>query len=67
MNGYDYYYQFVVPIKVYGCPIKYMVCDTICLINVEYHANENPLKNSGKNSICWSKINLSNNQKRIIF
>ncbi len=36
-----------------------------CLLNikVEYHANENPLKNSEKNSISWSKVNVSNNQK----
>ncbi len=37
-----------------------------CLLKVEYHANENPLQNSEKNSICWSKINVSDNQKRII-
>ncbi len=31
---------------------------------VEYHANENPLKNSEKNDICcWLKVNISNNQK----
>ncbi len=28
---------------------------------VEYHANENPLKHSEKNSICWSKVNVSIN------
>ncbi len=33
-------------------------------IQVEYHANENPLKNSEKNSMCWSKVNLSNNQNK---
>ncbi len=31
----------------------------------EYHTNENPLKNSEKNSIFWSKVNVSNNQKKI--
>ncbi len=35
-------------------------------IKVEYHANENPLKNSEKISICWSKLNVSNNQNKII-
>ncbi len=29
---------------------------------VEYHANENPLQNSEE--ISWSKVNVSNNQKR---
>ncbi len=32
----------------------------LCLFKVEYHANENPLKYSDKNSICWSKVNVSN-------
>ncbi len=32
-------------------------------VKVKYHANENPLKCSEKNSICWSKINVSNNEK----
>ncbi len=32
-------------------------------VKVEYHANENPLKYSEKNSIYWSTINVSNNQK----
>ncbi len=30
---------------------------------VEYHANENPLKNSEKHGMCWSKVNVSNNNK----
>ncbi len=34
-------------------------------IKVEYHANENPLKKSENNSICWSKVNVSNYQKTI--
>ncbi len=32
-------------------------------IKVEYHANENPLNNSEKNSICCSKVYISNNKK----
>ncbi len=32
-------------------------------LKVEFHANENPLNNSEKNSICWSKVNVSNNKK----
>ncbi len=39
-------------------------CLAIC-IKVEYHANENPLKYSEKDNICWSKVNVSNNQKNI--
>ncbi len=31
------------------------------LVKVEYLTNENPLKHSGNNSICWSKV--SNNKK----
>ncbi len=38
----------------------------ISSIKVEYHANENPLQNSETNSICWSMVNVSNNQKLII-
>ncbi len=34
------------------------------MVKVEYHANENPLKNSEQNSICWSNINVSNNEKK---
>ncbi len=30
---------------------------------VEYHANRNPLTNSEKISICWSKVNISNYAK----
>ncbi len=36
-------------------------------IKVEYHAGaeyQNLLKNSEKNSMCWSKITLSNNEKK---
>ncbi len=36
------------------------------MVKDEYHANENPLKMSEINNICWSKINVSNNQKNII-
>ncbi len=32
------------------------------VVKVEYHANEK-LQNSEKNSICWSKVNVSNNKK----
>ncbi len=35
-------------------------------IKVEYHADENPLKNSEEINIWWSKVNVSNNQKQII-
>ncbi len=35
----------------------------MCCVKVEYDANENSLENSEKNSICWSKFNVSNNQK----
>ncbi len=38
-------------------------------IKVEYHANaeyENPLKHSEKNSIHWSKVNVSNNGKKYL-
>ncbi len=36
----------------------------LCLhVKVEYHANENPSKNSEKDSICWSTVNVSNNKK----
>ncbi len=34
---------------------------------VEYHANakyENPYQNSGKNSMYWSKVNVSNNGEK---
>ncbi len=39
------------------------------LFKVEYHANENPLKISEKNNIyiCWSNVNVSNNQKNQIY
>ncbi len=30
-------------------------------LKVEYHANENPLKNSEKIAICCWKVNVSNN------
>ncbi len=30
---------------------------------VKYHANGNPLNIYEKNSICWSKVNISNNAK----
>ncbi len=33
------------------------------MVKVEYHGNENLLKNSEKNGICWLKINVPNNQK----
>ncbi len=36
-------------------------------IKVEYHTNaeyENPLKNSEKNSMCCSNVNVSNNGKK---
>ncbi len=39
----------------------------ICLDKVEYHANaeyDNPLKNLEKNSMCWSNVTLSNNEKK---
>ncbi len=39
------------------------------LFKVEYHANakyENPYQNSEKNSMYWSKVNVSNNGKKII-
>ncbi len=36
------------------------------MIKVEYHANDNSLKNSEKNCICWTKVNVSNNRKIII-
>ncbi len=29
------------------------------IIKDEYQANKNPQKHSEKNSICWSKVNLS--------
>ncbi len=35
-------------------------------IKVEYHAKENPLTSSEKNSICWPKVNVSNNPKQVI-
>ncbi len=41
----------------------------IVSLKVKYHADgeyENPLKNSEKNSMCWSKVTLSNNGKKII-
>ncbi len=36
------------------------------ILKFEYHADENPIKNAEKNSICWSKVNVSNNQNKII-
>ncbi len=30
---------------------------------VKYHANGNPLNIYEKNSICWSKVSISNNAK----
>ncbi len=44
--------------------------DTVALfffmLKVEYYANENPLKMSEKNNVCWWKVNVSNNEKIII-
>ncbi len=40
----------------------------ICPFKVEYHGNakyENPLKISEKNDMYWSKVNVSNNVKKI--
>ncbi len=36
------------------------------LFKVEYHANENPSTNSEQNCLCWSKVNASNNRRKII-
>ncbi len=47
------FYMFIIQIEVLRPP----------RIKVEYHANENPLKYSEKNSICWSKVNVTNNQQ----
>ncbi len=33
-------------------------------VKVDYHSNENPLKISEKNSICWSKVIVSNNNNK---
>ncbi len=33
-------------------------------LKVEYHANENPLQKIEKNSICWSKVNVSNSGEK---
>ncbi len=46
-----------------GCNLN---SDYNYLLKVEYHANENPLKKSEKNSIRWWKVNVSNNEKQII-
>ncbi len=38
-------------------------------IKVEYHADaeyENPLKNSEKNSMYWSKVTLANNGEKYL-
>ncbi len=35
-------------------------------LKLEYHANAKPLENSEKNSMCWSKVNVLNNEKIII-
>ncbi len=39
---------------------------TFRFYKVEYHANENPLQISEKNSICLSKANVSNNRKKTL-
>ncbi len=46
--------------------INILKCSHLTYLKDEYHANENPLKHSEKKCICWSKVNVSNNQNRII-
>ncbi len=46
------------PGQIVNCLFKHRT------LKVEYHANENPLKDSEKNSICWSKVNVYNNKKK---
>ncbi len=33
-------------------------------LKVGFHTNENPLKNSEKNCMCWSKVNVSKSEKK---
>ncbi len=45
--------------------MAFLVISYVTYVKVEYHVNENPLKNSEK-SICWSKVDVSNNHEKII-
>ncbi len=61
----DFCFQCKYQEEMFGTPENQWGWEDIYLIKIEYHASEKPLQNSKTNSICSSKVNVSNNQKNI--